>query len=103
MKNSEHQSLEQIRAFLEGNISKVTCMSRAQATRPIRQYVEGGTVQMAVPLSVASSLTEDLLFEYADGKDWRAAGVGTALSIESGANHGTSHRLRECYGNPDLL
>jgi transposase InsO family protein len=86
MKNSEHQSLEQIRAFLEGSeevgfkatrreeayewtqatlcaqeyvglprrdkglvkqyISKVTGMSRAQATRLIRQYVAGGTVQV---------------------------------------------------------
>ncbi len=86
MKNSEHQSLEQIRAFLGGNeevgfkaasrkeayewtqatlcaqeyvglprrdkglvkqyISKVTGMSRAQATRLIARYVEGGTVQV---------------------------------------------------------
>ncbi len=86
MKNSERQSLEQIRAFLEGNeevgfkairreeayewtqatlcaleyvglprrdkglvkqyISKVTGMSRAQATRLIRQYVAGGTIQI---------------------------------------------------------
>jgi transposase InsO family protein len=86
MNNGEHQSLEQMQAFLEGNedvvfkasnrkeayectqailcaqnymslhrshkgvvkqyISKVTGLSRAQATRLIAQYVESGTVQV---------------------------------------------------------